>query len=156
MTRWLIAGVVLLVLLWGTLSAFAWFDPLATCRIVISVDLLDGDRAPVRAAIALVRREDPAAYAALCRWIDRIDEEHFCAGGDPTADPTLRGATRDDAMADMVHAQTAPGCYTLGSRTIILRRPRDGEAGPGLLRARAEALKRLANESRSFWDDRRR
>lgn len=155
MTRWMIAGVVLLLLVWGGLSAFAWFDPLAACRIVISVDLLEGDRTPVREAIALVRREDPAAYAALCRWIDRIDEEHFCAGGDPTADPAIRGATRDEAMADIGRAQAASGCYTRGSRTIILRRPRYGEAGPAFLRARAEALKRLANESQSFWLERR-
>lgn len=156
MTRWLIAGVVLLLLVWGALSAFAWFDSLARCRIVISVDLLEGDRAPVREAIALVRREDPVAYAALCRWIDRIDEERSCAGGDPTADPAIRGATRDDAIAEIRRAQAAPGCYTRGSRTIILRRPRGGEAGPAFLRARAEALKRLANESRSFWLERRR
>ena len=156
MTRWLIAIVVLLVLVWGALSAFAWFDPFTACRIVISVDLLDGDRGPVREAIALVRLEDRAAYAALCRWIDRIDEERFCTGGDPTADPAIRGATRDDAIADIGRAQAAAGCYTRGSRTITLRRPRDGEAGPALLRTRAEALKRLANESQSFWLDRGR
>ena len=154
--RWLIAGVVLLLLVWGALSAFAWFDPLTGCRIVISVELLEGKRAPVREAIALVHREDRAAYAALCRWIDRIDEERSCAGGDPTADPAIRGATRDDAMADIGRAQAAAGCYTRGSRTIILRRPRDGEDGPALLRTRAEALKRLANESQSFWLDRGR
>lgn len=151
MTRWLIAGIVLLLLVWGALSAFAWFDPLAGCRIVISVELLEGERAPIREAIALVRREDRAAYAALCRWIDRIDEERTCAGGDPTADPAIRGATRDEAMSAIGRAHAAPGCYTRGSRTIILRRARAGEAGLAFLRTRAEALKRLANESQSFW-----
>lgn len=154
MTRWLIAGVVLLLLVWGRLSAFAWFDPIAGCRIVISVELLEGDRAPVREAIALVRREDPAAYAALCRWIDRIDEEPLCLGGDATADPALRGASREQATAEMRLVQAAPGCYVRGSRTIVLRRPRDGEAGPGFVRARADALKRLAGASQSFWLER--
>jgi hypothetical protein len=155
-TRGLVIGAVLVALAWLGLGAFAWFDPLAACRIVISVDLLDGDRGAIRDAVALVRREDPAAYAALCRTIDRIDEERVCLNGDPSADPGIRGAGREDAMSDFRRAEAAPGCYMRGSRTIILRRARDGEAGPAFLRARADALKRLANASRSFWLERGR
>ena len=34
---------------------------------------------------------DPLAYRALCRWVDRIQEERQCDAGDPQADPRLRG-----------------------------------------------------------------
>ena len=54
-------------------------------------------------------------------------------------------------MADIARAQAALGCYTRGSRTVILRRPHNGEAGSALVRTRADALKRLAHEVQSFW-----
>ena len=54
-------------------------------------------------------------------------------------------------MADIARAQAAVGCYTRGSRTVILRRPRNGEAGPAFVRTRADALTQLAHEIQSFW-----
>jgi hypothetical protein len=152
--RYAILTVIALLLLWGWLRAFAWFDPLALCRIHIDVELLEGDRGPIRAAIALVRREDPVAYRALCRWVDRVQEERQCDAGDPQADPRLRGqsiiapAAMDPALA---RARQAPGCYVRGSRIIVLRRAPEGQSGPAQVRERAEALKRLAGYSQAFW-----
>ena len=53
MKRWAIIAVIALVLLWGWLRAFAWFDPVRLCRIHIDVELLEGDRAPIREVIAV-------------------------------------------------------------------------------------------------------
>jgi hypothetical protein len=144
--RHAIVAIVGLVLLWGWLRAFAWFDPVAFCRIHIDVDLLEGERGPIRAAIDLVRREDPAAYRALCRWVDRIQEERQCDAGAPQANPRLSAV--DPSLR---RAREAPGCYVRGSRIIVLRRPPDGGGGPALVRARAETLKRLAGYSQTFW-----
>jgi hypothetical protein len=152
--RYAILVAIALLLLWGWLRAFAWFDPLALCRIHIDVELLEGDRGPIRAAIALVRREDPVAYRALCRWVDRVQEERQCDAGDPQADPRLRGqsvSTPGAIDAALIRVRQAPGCYVRGSRIIVLRRPPDGQSGPALVRERAEALKRLAGYSQAFW-----
>ncbi|HEU4371076.1 MAG TPA: hypothetical protein VFV05_22885 [Methylomirabilota bacterium] len=156
MIRWAIVALVVLAVLWAWLRAFAWFDPLALCRIHIDVELLEGDRGPIRAAIATVRREDPPAYRALCHWVDRIQEERQCDAGDPQADARVRrgaGAPLDPAL---VRARAAPGCYVRGSRVIVLRRPPEGGGDPALARERAEALKRLARYSQAFWIDRLR
>jgi hypothetical protein len=156
MKRYAIIAVVALALLWGWLRAFAWFDPLAFCRIHIDVELLEGERGPIRAAIDLVRREDPPAYRALCGWVDRIQEERQCDAGDPQADPRLRGQTIGPGALDgpLRRAREAPGCYVRGSRIIVLRRPPEGGGGPALVRTRAEALKRLAGYSQAFWIER--
>ena len=154
MRRYAIIAMLVLLAAWGWLRAFAWFDPVAACRIHIDVELLEGDRGPIRAAIELVRREDPLAYRALCRWVDRIQEERHCDAGDPQADPRLRGqsAIAPSAMAPtLTRAREAPGCYVRGSRIIVLKRPPEGGGGAGLVRARAEALKRLAGYSQAFW-----
>jgi hypothetical protein len=149
-----VAAVIVVIALWGWLRAFAWFDPAAFCRIHIDVELLEGARGPIREAIDLVRREDPLAYRALCRWVDRIQEERQCDAGDPQANPRLRGqsviapAAIDPALN---RARAAAGCYVRGSRVIVLRRPPDEGGGPALVRARAEALKRLAGYSQRFW-----
>ena len=152
--KYAIAGVVVVLVLWGWLSAFAYFDPLAFCRIHIDVELLEGDRSPIRRAIKLVRREDPLAYHALCRYVDRIVEEPRCQAGDPQADPALRGQPVARASLDpaLQRALDAPGCYVRGSRIVILKRSAaDDEAS---VRLRAETLKRLAGYSRAFWADR--
>jgi hypothetical protein len=152
--RYAILAVIVLLLLWGWLRAFAWFDPLALCRIHIDVELLEGDRGPIRAAIALVRREDPLAYRALCRWVDRVQEERQCDAGDPQADPRLRGQSIIAPGAidpALVRARQAVGCYVRGSRIIVLRRRSEGQDGPAQMRERAEALKRLAGFSQAFW-----
>lgn len=157
MKRWVVIGTVGLVLLLGWLRAFAWFDPIALCRIHIDVELLEGERGPIREAIDLVRREDPAAYRALCRWVDRIQEERRCDAGDPQADPRRRGqpVIAPDALnPPLMRAHEAPGCYVRGSRIIVLRRSSDRGGGSALVRARAEALKRLAGYSRAFWLER--
>ena len=157
MKRYGIIAIVALVLRWGWLRAFVWFDPMTFCRIHIDVELLEGERGPIREAIDLVRREDPPAYRALCRWVDRIQEERQCDAGDPQADPRLRGQSVvapgaiDPALR---RAREAPGCYVRGSRILVLRRPPDGGGGPVLVRARAEALKRLAGYSQAFWLER--
>jgi hypothetical protein len=158
MMRSAIIAVVGLALLWGWLRAFAWFDPVALCRIHIDVELLEGERGPIRAAIDLVRREDPLAYRVLCRWVDRIQEERQCDAGDPQADPRRRGqAVAPGALDDpLQRAREAPGCYVRGSRIIVLRRAPEGGGGPALVRARAEALKRLAVHSQTFWIERLR
>jgi hypothetical protein len=155
--RLAVAAVLVLLLGWGWLGAFAWFDPTSFCRIHIDVELLEGDRGPIRQAIDLVRREDPLAYRALCRWVDRIQEERQCDAGDPQADPRLRGqaVVAPSAMDPaLLRAREAPGCYVRGSRTIVLRRAPEGGGGPELVRVRADALKRLAGHSRRFWTER--
>jgi hypothetical protein len=153
-TRWAVAGLLLALVLWGGLRAFAWFDPLSACRIAIDVELLEGDRGAIRAAIDVVRREDPLAYRALCRWVDRIQEERQCDAGDPQVDPRVRGGAgvSPDALDPALRrARAAPGCYVKGSRVIVLRRSPDAGGGPGLVRERAEALRRLAGYSQAFW-----
>jgi hypothetical protein len=147
-------AVAALVIAWLWASGFGWFDVTRFCRIAIDVDLLEGDRSAVRAAIDLVRREDPAAYRALCRWIDRIQEEHHCQAGDPSADPEVRRAQWYNVATlepTLRRSFEAPACYVRGSRIIVLRRPRTEDARPTLVRARAEALKRLAVASQTFW-----
>ena len=153
MRRWALGGIVVLALGWGWLDALAWFDPVALCRIRVEVDLLEGDRGAIETAIAVVRREDPAAYRALCAWVDRIQEERECAAGDPQADPRLRGAAVPAEAIEpaLRRARDAAGCYVRGSRIVVLRRARDGEDAAAVLRARAEALKRLARYSQTFW-----
>ena len=154
MRRYAILTMIVLVLLWGWLRAFAWFDPVRFCRIHIDVELLEGDRAPIREAIALVRREDPLGYHALCRWVDRIQEERQCDAGDPQADPQLRGQSglaAEAIDAALSRARAAPGCYIRGSRIIVLRRAPEGGGGHALVRERADTLKRLAGYSRAFW-----
>ena len=156
MKRWAIIAVIALVLLWGWLRAFAWFDPVRLCRIHIDVELLEGDRAPIREAIALVRREDPLAYHALCQWVDRIQEERQCDAGDPQADPRLRGQpvfAPGAVDAALSRAREAPGCYVRGSRIVVLRRAPEGGGGPALVRQRADALRRLASYSEAFWSE---
>ena len=152
--KYAIAGLVLVLVLWGWLSAFAYFDPLAFCRIHIDVELLEGDRSPIRRAINLVRREDPLAYHALCRYVDRIVEEPRCQAGDMQADPALRGQPFSRSQLDpaLLRALDAPGCYVKGSRTVILKREAAGDDAS--VRQRAETLKRLAGYSRAFWADR--
>jgi hypothetical protein len=151
--RLAVVGAVVLALGWVWLEAFAWFDPFALCRIHIDVDLLEGDRAAIEAAIAVVRREDPGAYRALCAWVDRIQEERACAAGDPQADRGFRGAAVPvEALEPALRrAREAPGCYVRGSRIVVLRRARDGEDPITLLRQRADALKRLARYSEASW-----
>lgn len=148
------AALVLVGVLWGWLSAFAYFDPLAFCRIHIDVELLEGDRSAIRRAIDLVRREDPLAYHALCRYVDRIMEEPRCEAGDPQADPALRGQPIAGSRVDpaLLRALDAPGCYVKGSRIVILKRQAAGDDAS--VRQRAEALKRLAGYSRAFWAER--
>jgi hypothetical protein len=90
--RWGLIAVVVLLVAWGWLRVFAWFDPLSACRIHIDVELLEGDRGAIRSAIDVVRREDPLVYRALCRWVDRIQEERQCDAGDPQADRRAGGA----------------------------------------------------------------
>jgi hypothetical protein len=152
--KYAIAAVVLVAILWGWLSAFAYFDPLAFCRIHIDVELLEGDRAPIRRAINLVRREDPLAYHALCRYVDRIVEEPRCQAGDTQADPALRGRPVSRAQLEpvLLRAFDAPGCYIKGSRIVILKRQEAGDDAS--VRQRAETLKRLAGYSSTFWADR--
>jgi hypothetical protein len=152
MKRAAIVAAVALLALWGWLSAFAWFDPVRLCRIDIDVELLEGDRGPIRAAIALVRREDPLAYHALCRWVDRIQEERHCDAGDPKADPRLRGQS-SVAVSDpvLLRARAAPGCYVRGSRVVVLRQAPGGSAHAALVRERADVLKRLAGYAEEFW-----
>ncbi len=152
--KYAIAAVVAAGVLWAWLSAFAYFDPLALCRIHIDVELLEGDRAPIRRAITLVRREDPIAYHALCGYVDRIMEEPRCEAGDPQADPSMRGQPIARGRLDpaLVRALDAPGCYVKGSRVVILKRSAaDDDAS---VRQRADTLKRLAGYSRAFWADR--
>lgn len=156
MKRWGLIAVVVLLVAWGWLRAFAWFDPLSACRIHIDVELLEGDRGAIRSAIDVVRREDPLVYRALCRWVDRIQEERQCDAGDPQADRRVRGGAGiplDVLDPAIRRAREAPGCYVRGSRVIVLRRPPDGGGGPALVRERAEALKRLAGYSQAFWID---
>jgi hypothetical protein len=158
-TRWGVIALVVLLALWGWLRAFAWFDPLTMCRIHIDVELLEGDRGVIRAAIDVVRHEDPLAYRALCRWVDRIQEERQCDAGDMQADPRIRagaGISRDAIDPVLLRARAAPGCYVRGSRVIVLRRAPDGGEGPAFARQRAEALKRLAAYAQSFWIERAR
>ena len=153
----MIVVVILGLVLWGWLRAFAWCVPAAFCRIHIDVELLEGERGPIREAIALVRREDPLAYRALCRWVDRIQEERQCDAGDPQANPRLRGQSAIAPGAvdpALIRARAATGCYVRGSRVIVLRRPPDEGGGPALVRIRAETLKRLAGYSQSFWIER--
>jgi hypothetical protein len=152
MKRAAIVAVIVVLALWGWLSAFAWFDPLRLCRIHIDVELLEGDRAPIRQALELVRREDPPAYHALCRWVDRIQEEWQCDAGDHQADPQLRGQSALGANDPvLLRARAAPGCYVRGSRVIVLKRAAEGTGGSSLVRERAEALKRLAGYAQEFW-----
>ena len=153
MKRYAIVSGLLLVLVWGWLSAFSWFDVSALCRIHIDVELLEGDRASIKQAIAVVRTEDPLAYRDLCRWVDRIQEERHCQAGDPQADPRLRGQVINLAAIDPVlrRAFDAPACYVRGSRIVVVRRARDEENPATLLRERAEGLKRMAGHARAFW-----
>jgi hypothetical protein len=153
MTRYGVIGGVLVLLAWGWLSAFSWFDVTALCRVHIDVELLEGDRAGIKQAIAVVRREDPLAYRDLCAWVDRIQEERACMAGDPQANPRFRGVVMqvDWLEPPLRRAHDAAGCYIRGSRILILRRARDGENPATLLRERADALKRLAAYSRAFW-----
>ena len=156
MKRWGVIALVVLLLAWGWLRAFAWFDPLSLCRIHIDVELLEGDRGAIRDAVDLVRREDPLAYRSLCRFVDRIQEERQCDAGDPQADKRVRGGAGiplDELDPAIGRAREAPGCYVRGSRIIVLRRAPDGRGGPTLVRERAEALKRLAGYSRAFWTE---
>ena len=156
MKRWGVIALVVLLVLWGWLRAFAWFDAFSFCRIHIDVELLEGDRGAIRDAIAVVRREDPLAYRTLCRFVDRIQEERQCDAGDPQSDKRVRGGAGiplDEIDPALRKAREAPGCYVRGSRIIVLRRAPDGGGGPALLRERAEALKRLAGYSRAFWTD---
>jgi hypothetical protein len=153
---WAVVGLLGLGTFWGWLSAFGWLDVPRLCHIRIDVELLEGDRRPIRAAIDLVRREDPPAYRALCHWIDRIQEERQCDAGDPQADPRVRsgGASPDTPDSVIARARQAAGCYVRGSRVIVLRRAPEGGGGPALVRERAEALKRLARHSQAFWIER--
>jgi hypothetical protein len=153
MKRYAIVGGLVLLLVWGWLSAFSWFDPSALCRVHIDVELLEGDRASIKQAIALVSTEDPLAYRDLCRWVERIQEERHCQAGDPQADPRLRGQVINLAAIDPVlrRAFEAPACYMRGSRIIVVRRARDDENRATLLRERAEGLKRMAGYARAFW-----
>jgi hypothetical protein len=158
MTRYAVIGGVLIVLVWGWLSAFSWFDAFALCRVPIDVELLEGDRASIKQAIALVRREDPLAYRDLCNWVDRIQEERECRAGDPQAIPRFRGAVVQPEWLEPAQrrAREAAACYIRGSRIIVMRRAREGESPVALLRERAEALKRVPGYSRAFWMDRAR
>ena len=155
MTRYAVIGGVLVVLAWGWLSAFSWFDALALCRVHLDVDLLEGDRASIKQAIALVRREDPLAYRDLCNWVDRIQEERECRAGDPQANPRFRGAVVPIEWLEPAQrrAREAAACYVRGSRIVVMRRAREGENPATLLRERAEAVKRTAGYSRTFWTD---
>jgi hypothetical protein len=155
-TRWVVVSLVVLLALWGWLRAFAWFDPLAMCRIHIDVELLEGDRGAIREAIDVVRREDPVAYRALCRWVDRVQEERRCDAGDPQVDPRIRAGGGGALDPGLLRAREAPGCYVRGSRVIVLRRAPDGGGGPTLVRVRADALKRLAGYAQAFWIERAR
>ena len=121
MTRCAVAGGVLLVAVWGWTAAFSWLDVSAWCRVKIEVELLEGERGPIKEAIAARRREDPAVISLV------------------QVDPAL------------ARAHAAAGCYMRGSRVIVLRRPRDGENSAALLRERVEALKRSAGYARAFW-----
>jgi len=156
MKRWGLMALVVLLLTWGWLRAFAWFDPLSFCRIHIDVELLEGDRGAIRDAINVVRREDPLAYRSLCRFVDRIQEERQCDAGVPQADRRVRGGAGiplEELDPAIRKAREAPGCYVRGSRIIVLRRAPDTGGGPALVRERAEALKRLAGYSRTFWTE---
>jgi hypothetical protein len=153
-TRWIVIPLVVLLVLWGWLRAFAWFDPLAMCRIHIDVELLEGDRGAVREAIDVVRREDPVAYRAMCRWVDRIQEERQCDAGDSQVDPRIRAGGGGALDAMLLRARAATGCYVRGSRVIVLRRAPDQGGGHALVRERADALKRLAGYAQSFWIER--
>ena len=152
MKKYAVVGGLVLALAWGWLSAFSWFDVSALCRVHIDVELLEGDRASIKEAIALVRREDPLAYRDLCRWVDRIQEERHCQAGDPQAD-RFRGQAVNLAAIDPVlrRAIEAPACYVRGSRIIVVRRAREGENPAALLRERSEGLKRMAAHARAFW-----
>ena len=156
MTPCAVIGLLVLLAAWGALRAFAWLDMPSVCRIAIDVELLEGDRGAIRDAIDVVRREDPLAYRALCRWVDRIQEERHCDAGDPQVDRRIRagaGVSRDALDPLLLRAREASGCYVKGSRIIVLRRAPDG-GGPALVRERADALKRLAGYSQAFWLDR--
>jgi hypothetical protein len=138
--KYVMAGALLLLVLWAWLRAFAYFDPLSLCRIRIEVGLLDGNRPAIRRAIDVVRREDPVAYRTLCHFVDRITEERRCDAGD------ARVAPGDPALP---RAHAAAGCYVRGSRILVLRRDDADEATT--LRRRADALKQLAGFSAAFW-----
>ena len=121
--KYAITALELVGVLWGWLSAFAYFDPLAFCRIHIDVELLEGDRSPIRRAISLVRQEDPLSYKTLCRYVDRIVEEPRCQAGDAQADPAFRGQPAHLTVDPvLLRALDAPGCYVKGSRIVILKR----------------------------------
>ncbi len=86
--------------------------------------------------------------------MDRIQEERLCDAGALQADPRRRGqpvVAPGTAAAALLRARAAPGCYVRGSRIIVLRRAPEGGGGPALIRERADALKRLAGDSRAFW-----
>lgn len=137
MTKYLVAALVVLLLLYWALGLLSYFDPLAGCRIRIEVDLLKGDRASIRRAITLVKREDPLGYRVLCRFVDRVVEER-CNAADSRIDPSLAQ-----------QGWEAPGCYLKGSRVVYLRP--EVTASEAVIRKRAEALVKYAAYSRDFW-----
>jgi len=139
--KWVVGGVVGLLLLYGAMNLLSYFDPLGRCYISLSVDLLDGDRAGLRRAITTLKREDRAGYRLLCDHVSEVVERHC-------VNPMF---VRPKAHA----VPLAPGCYVRGSHAIYLK-PDEGATDPAALaQLRAAALKKYAGFSRDFWAVRR-
>lgn len=139
--KWIIGGLVGLLLIYGALNMLSYFDPLGRCYLGLSVDLLEGDRAGLRRAITTLKREDGAGYRLLCDSVSEIVERHC-------VNPMF---VRPKAHA----VPLAPGCYVRGSRAIYLK-PDEGATEPqALAHIRADALKKYAAFSRDFWASRR-
>lgn len=118
-----------------------YIDIFSLKMIKTEKNFLRGNRDTIKKALKLIKRTDPASYKTVIKYVDRISERPCVV-----ADWHLY-------REEYLNGLNLPGCYTLGSKTIYLK-PGAGES-EYIVKARAQEIIKLADFSRTFWQDKK-
>lgn len=132
--------IVFLFVLNYTINLFSYFDARSMCYISIDNDVARGEQSTITSAIKILKKEDPAAYATLCKYVDIVSENE-CRECDPRGDSTC-----------ILSYETIPaGCYIKGTKVIYLLPEKD--VSEKTVKKRANLIKKYAEYSKNFWEN---
>lgn len=137
---WLICLVVLVSLAIFLANQFSYLDLGHLCYIKIH-GAVSGNEDTIRQALRFLKKEDPEAYGAACRYVRTIEEKKFCLA----QDPNLNQGGQEGVWRD-------PPCYVKGSKTIYLMT--NNIETEDVMRQRAVDIKKYAQLSQRFWETR--
>ncbi|MDP3900626.1 MAG: hypothetical protein Q8Q23_06140 [bacterium] len=133
-----VLGLILIIIIYLSVNAASYFDPLSWCHIKIHGDIAGGSEKTIKQALRTIKKTNPGAYAEVCNYVDTISEKRYCQTGDSRVESGLEGGGWID-----------PPCYVKGSKTIYLLS--DKEESEAVVSKRAAQIVEFARRSQTFW-----